>query len=40
MRILIFLSAAAMLLYGLAQQEHLAVLRKATTTCLECIGIG
>ncbi|WP_293830689.1 CD1871A family CXXC motif-containing protein [uncultured Phascolarctobacterium sp.] len=39
-RILILLSAAAMLAYGICNREYLAVWRKAATICLECIGIG
>lgn len=39
-RILILLSAAAMLTYGVCNREYLAVWRKAATICLECIGIG
>lgn len=40
MRPFIFLAAVLLLLAGIVQQQHLAVLRKAATICLECIGIG
>lgn len=40
MRFFIFLAAVCLLLVGIMQQQPLAVLRKATTICLECIGIG
>ncbi|WP_442870291.1 CD1871A family CXXC motif-containing protein [Anaerotignum lactatifermentans] len=26
--------------YGFIRQEHLTVLKKAITICLECIGVG
>lgn len=39
-RIALFLLAAALLASGLYNKEPLLVLRKATTICLECIGLG
>lgn len=32
--------AAVLIALGLAGREHLEVLQKAVTICLECIGIG
>ncbi len=40
MRIVIFLAALLTLACGILQQQQLGVLRKASTICLECIGIG
>ncbi|HWR23882.1 MAG TPA: CD1871A family CXXC motif-containing protein [Feifaniaceae bacterium] len=38
--ILLLLTAAAFLLLGVYRGEAETVIRKATTVCLECIGIG
>lgn len=40
MRIFIFIAAVSSLICGILQNQPLAVLRKASTICLECIGIG
>lgn len=40
LRIVMLLCAAAFLVVGIIQQEHMEVLRKAVKICLECIGIG
>lgn len=29
-----------MMAFGFIRQEHLTVLKKAITICLECIGVG
>ena len=39
-RILILLSAAAMLTYGICNREYLAVWRKGSDNLSGCIGIG
>lgn len=40
MRKFIFAIAIFCLTYGLYNKEHLTVLHKAVTICLECVGIG
>lgn len=39
-RIALFLLAAVLLISGLYNKEPLLMLHKATTICLECIGLG
>lgn len=39
-RIIIFAVSILLISYGIFTAEHLQVMRKATTICLECIGIG
>ena len=39
-RIFLFILAIALLSSGLYCKEPLSVLRKASTICLECIGLG
>lgn len=34
------LAAVVMIAAGLAQSQNKAVMRKAETICLECVGIG
>ena len=34
------LFSMGMMAYGFLRQEHLTVLKKAITICLECIGVG
>ncbi len=37
---IILMAALLLIAYGISNKEYLPVLRKATTICLECIGIG
>ena len=37
---LLLLTAVAFVLFGIYRNEAETVIRKATTVCLECIGIG
>lgn len=36
----LLLFSMGMMAYGFIRQEHLTVLKKAITICLECIGVG
>lgn len=36
----LLLFSMSMMAYGFIRQEHLTVLKKAITICLECIGVG
>ena len=36
----LLLFSMGMMAYGFLRQEHLPVLKKAITICLECIGVG
>lgn len=40
MRLIIFLTAAALILFGIDRGELSTIFTKATRICLECIGIG
>ena len=36
----LLLFSMGMMAFGFIRQEHLTVLKKAITICLECIGVG
>lgn len=40
LKVLLPVAGLVMIIAGLARNEHLTVLNKAITVCLECIGIG
>ncbi len=40
MRKILFIISLGFITYGIYKKEYLAVMRKAATICLECIGIG
>lgn len=39
-RIMILILAVAAIIFGIIQQEHMVVLKKAVNICMECIGVG
>ena len=39
-RIIILILAVAAIIFGIMQQEHLVVMKKAVNICMECIGVG
>jgi len=39
-RIIILILAVAAIIFGLMQQEHMVVMKKAVNICMECIGVG
>ena len=39
-RLLVFIAGVFCLGYGIFTKEYMRVMRKAITSCLECIGIG
>ena len=39
-RIIILILAVAAIIFGIMQQEHMVVMKKAVNICMECIGVG
>ena len=39
-RIIILILAVAVIIFGIMQQEHMVVMKKAVNICMECIGVG
>lgn len=39
-RIIILILAVAAIIFGIMQQEHMVVMKKAVNICKECIGVG
>ena len=39
-RIIILILAVAAIIFGIMQQEHMLVMKKAVNICMECIGVG
>ena len=39
-RIIILILAVAAIIFGITQQEHMVVMKKAVNICMECIGVG
>ena len=39
-RIIILVLAVAAIIFGIMQQEHMVVMKKAVNICMECIGVG
>ena len=40
LRIIIFLTAAALIVLGIKNNDHKRVMNKGNIICLECVGIG
>ena len=39
-RIIILILEVEAIIFGLMQQEHMVVMKKAVNICMECIGVG
>ena len=39
-KIIILILAVAAIIFGIMQQEHMVVMKKAVNICMECIGVG
>lgn len=39
-RIIILILAVVAIIFGIMQQEHMVVMKKAVNICMECIGVG